>query len=560
MPLRSSELAQIVWAETKTLGYGKADGSGDVNGIRRMVAQLAASTNGEGFDKRESPPPTNDPVYGDTVSGLLSICEGAQNAGAPQGRLIFWEAGDKTDRPNPATTPPPPAPWNTMQAGITYQGRFQPVVGGRLIDVFARAAVDGDADRPVMVNALSGTGLPDGKSIMLPKAATQARPKLGLSLFFVALAIFILAEMWSFGIGLASRLTLNEFGQTANILANAPTSDASKPSCNPSPPQDLLAFSLGPTDWRPQTDKKKDCASLYAAAQAKVASGLRKENSWLEWYASTALSWAGASGWTVSLVLPLGLALISFAMLFVATGYGVVGLGWGAIIDVRKRMSLTLAQLVLWSIVIFAGWLVLGLYNFGFAGLEFNDLDQAATATKVAADSEMAKAVKSFVLFPSVPYSLMGIIGLAGATPILSRLISGTVALGSASGQQQNQPMQQLAPNTAAPVPPYLDKRSSPSEAKLTDMAISEVAGAENLIDTTRLQLAGITGILVIGYVMLLFSTVSAIDPVRVALAAVKTTSVFTSMPAIDATFVALLAVSHAALLGSKTSDKQQNG
>jgi hypothetical protein len=103
MTLRSSELAQIVWAETKALGVGKPDGSGDVNDVRRMVAQLAASTNGDGFDRRESLPPTNDRVYRDTIAGLLAICEGAQNAVAPQNRLIFWQAGDSTDRPNPAT-------------------------------------------------------------------------------------------------------------------------------------------------------------------------------------------------------------------------------------------------------------------------------------------------------------------------------------------------------------------------------------------------------------------------------------------------------------------------
>ena len=90
-------------------------------------------------------------------------------------------------------------------------------------------------------------------------------------------------------------------------------------------------------------------------------------------------------------------------------------------------MSLTLAQFVLWSIVILAGWLVLGLYNFGFAGAQFSDLDQAAMVTKVP---DLAKAAKEFVLFPSAPYSLMGIIGLAGVTPLVSRFISGV--LGSA--------------------------------------------------------------------------------------------------------------------------------
>jgi hypothetical protein len=565
MPLRSTELAQIVWAETKTLGFGSADGGGQVNGVRRMVAQLAASTNGEGFDRRESLPPTNESVYRDTIAGLLTICEGSQNAAAPQSRLIFWESGDKTDRPNLSTIPPPPTPWTTMPAaGITYQGRFQTQAGGRLVDVFARAPLDGAEDTPVMVNALSGTGLPAGLSIVQPAAAAQARPGVGVALFFVALALFLLAALWAFGNGLASRLTLQEFAKTASILPAANPAPTAAPAaagagtpalptinCDPDPPTDPLAYSLGPQAWR----SSDACVQRFAEAQKQVAAGI-KPNGWREWYASTALSLTGSGGWTVSLVLPLVLALGSFAVLFVACGYGIVGLAWGALIDVRNRMSLTLAQFILWSIVILAGWLVLGLYNFGFAGAQFGDLDQAATATQTP---ELAKAVKAFILFPSVPYSLMGIIGLASVTPLASRFISGVLSPGDGQSQPpQEQPPPQTATGSLS-VPAYLDKRSNPSDARLSDVVVSEVADAPSLVDSVRVQHAGITGLLVFGYTMLLFDAVSAIDPVRVALSAVKSTSVFTSMPAIDGTFVALLAVSHAALLGSKVNDKRKN-
>ncbi len=176
MPLGSGELAQIVWAETKALGFGKADGSGDVNDVRRLVAQLAASTNGEGFERRE-PPPDKESLYRETVLGLFLICEVAQNAVPPQYRLIFWEAGENTDRPKLSATPPPPAPWATMPvAGITYHGRFQSVGGGRAIDVFARRVVDGDGDRPVMVNVLTGTGILGAANQATKVAAVPAGP------------------------------------------------------------------------------------------------------------------------------------------------------------------------------------------------------------------------------------------------------------------------------------------------------------------------------------------------------------------------------------------------
>jgi hypothetical protein len=88
-------------------------------------------------------------------------------------------------------------------------------------------------------------------------------------------------------------------------------------------------------------------------------------------------------------------------------------------------------------------------------------------------------------------------------------------------------------------------------------MVLNETEGTSYLVDATRVQHAAITGILVVSYAMLLFGTVSTIDPTRVALAYATTSSVFTSMPAVDATFLALLFTSHAALVLGKAYDKR---
>lgn len=53
MGLSAAELAQIVWAETRKFGPARADGKGDLNVLRRMIAQLAASAGGEGFPNRD---------------------------------------------------------------------------------------------------------------------------------------------------------------------------------------------------------------------------------------------------------------------------------------------------------------------------------------------------------------------------------------------------------------------------------------------------------------------------------------------------------------------------
>ena len=221
-----------------------------------------------------------------------------------------------------------------MQAAdITYQGRFQTQTGDRLVDVFARAAVDKADDHPVMVQALSGTGLPTGQSIMRPAAAVQARPGVGVALFFCrprdvhSRRAVVVRKRPCFPAHVAGVRPHGEHsagGKARSAAAPGPAPAASAPiNCDPSPPSNPLAYSLGPQAWQ----QNEECVQRYAEAQKRVAAGI-KPDGWLEWYASAALNLTGSDGWTVSLVLPLALALASFAVLFVACGYGIVGLGW----------------------------------------------------------------------------------------------------------------------------------------------------------------------------------------------------------------------------------------
>jgi hypothetical protein len=541
--LSSGELAQIVWAETKDLPPGKADGTGDVNGIRRLVAQLAASLDGNGFDKRASLPPVSERGYGDTARAIMAIAETAKDAAQPQSRLIFWEAGDNTIRPNAAAGAPPP-PWSTMTAdGITYQGRFQ-LAGGRIVDIFSRAPLDGDADAAPFVNAITGTGMPEGKPLLLARSGwVGGKPKTAVKLFIVALALFLVTALWAYGVGLGSRLTIGKFNETATVK---PLPERNKTSCNPSPPTGL-DFALGPEDWRLQPDGSNKCYKLYTEAQQKIADDKTAagQKTWVELFANYSLRASGSSGASVSLVLPLAFGFVAFALLFIASGYGVSGRPMGAIIDERYRMSLTLTQAVLWAVVILGAWLVLGLYNIGFGGVEYSAAAQAAAAAP--GDSVLAKLVQDFLVFPTIPKELWAVLGLAAATPYLSRLISQTNIV--VSGQTTAPPGGRAAG--------YLERNGHPSEAHLGDMVLKETEGTSYLVDATRVQHAAITGILVVSYAMLLFGAVSTIEPTRVALAYATTKSVFTNMPAVDATFLALLFTSHAALVLGKAYDKR---
>src|SRR6185503_11382831 len=84
---------------------------------------------------------------------------------------------------------------------------------------------------------------------------------------------------------------------------------------------------LDTVNWRPNPDPAKDCRSQFALALTRVSSGqyppdprdgnAAHKTTWPELFASTALSWSRAAGASVSLVVPMGLALVAFVLLFV---------------------------------------------------------------------------------------------------------------------------------------------------------------------------------------------------------------------------------------------------
>ena len=562
MTLLAGEISEIVWAETKAFGAAPSDGSGNVNGVRRLIAALAASTGGAGFERRESLPSVDDRRYGDTARAIMRIAEDARAVAAPQNRLIVWETNDESTALNGQTDPPPPAPWGELAPGqIINHLRQQLLPNGNTIDVFARPPRDAGDDGAVFVNALTGTGVPNGSAPMAQaKPTTAARPKLGFWMFVAASVLFVLSALCAYGVGIASRLALGQFEQSARIT---PGGADTMPLCAAT--ASSASTVLDTVNWRPNPDPAKDCRSQFAAALSEVSSGqyppdprdakAAHKATWPEWFASTALSWSRAAGASVSLVVPLATALLAFVLLFVSAGYGISGRALGPIIDDRNRMSLTLAQLVMWSLILLSGLLVFGLYNYGFGGLLIAQLEQQAAAAGAANETpNRAKlALDAYHLFPAIPYYLYYVAGFAVATPFLSRLISDTNLVGTP---------EQTAPDrtTTAATPKYLRSNDMVSQAALADVVTQEVKGHGDRVDTSRVQHVAITGILGISYLLVLFDAVGAIDPVRIVYAAAQNASVLASMPQIDGTFTALLFVSHAALIGSKVFDKMVPG
>ena len=558
MALLAGEIAEIVWAETMAFGAAPGDGSGNVNGVRRLVAVLAASTAGAGFDRRKPLPSVDDRRYGETARAIMRIAEEAKGVTAPQNRLIIWEASDESTNLNSKSDPPPPAPWSdlTPEQNIN-QLSHQLLPNGNTVDVFARPPRQTGDDGAVFVNALTGTGVPDGRAPMaLPRPATAARPSLGFWMFTAAPVLFVLSALCAYGVGVTSRLALAQFAQSARI-----TPGGSEPALVCAATTSEQSAVLDAANWRTNADPAKDCRTQFAAALARVSSGqpaagardggASRRMTWPEWFASMGSSWSRPAGASVSLVVPLAATLVAFLLLFVSAGYGISGRALGPIIDDRNRMSLTLAQLVMWSIILLSGLLVLGLYNYGFGGLVLAQLQQQAAAAGATGEtpSKAKLALDAYHAFPSIPYYLYYVAGFAVATPFLSRLISETNLVGTP---------EQTAPDrtAAAAVPKYLRTKDLISQAALSDMVTQEVKGRGDRIDTSRVQHVAITGILGISYLLVLIDAVAAIDPVGIVYAAAQSAPVLASMPQIDGTFAALLFVSHATLHGSKVYDK----
>src|SRR5262245_21321560 len=100
-------------------------------------------------------------------------------------------------------------------------------------------------------------------------------------------------------------------------------------------------------------------------------------------------------------------------------------------------------------------------------------------------------------MLPTVPPYLFRLLGITVGTPFLSRRISTPPPIVS--------PQEQSGVSIQQTTPTYLDTNESPSEAQLSDMVVSEVAGQSTRIDTSRVQNVAMTGILVVAYTTLLF-------------------------------------------------------
>jgi hypothetical protein len=572
MALTAGELAQVVWAETRPLGIGLADGTGAVNAVRRLIAQLAASTGGVGFERRAPLPAINDPRYGDSVRAIMAIADQAKNASAPQSRLIIWPAGEDSSKLGVTAESPPPKPWDSASS-IANQLRFQ-LANGEAFDVFSRApTLVGGSDGPPLVNALTGTGLPDGKPLTAsssPPRRKGLKPRVPWIIGIVGVILFIAGGAMSAFSGLSmsgarNALVATDPAYQRQFLMQMATLCAKEHQSFPNEkPNSICDALLGgnyalalPKDadkivWSKADDVQSEarkcsqdptgpsCGLIWRAAVATDQDQVWKKYYFGWMYALTAyftglISDAGST----SIAVPFVVALVGAAGLLVALGLGTKGRVAGIWIDTRNRVSLARAQVTLWTMVVLGGYLVLTMFNIGFAGI-----------------LPSPEALTTYHAFPSIPASVAAALGIATASTMLSALILGTKDKGpevDVAGDSQNAATRGAAFFGAQSS--GLDKRPTPALASLADLFMGEENANADTVDVARLQNVLITITLVFAFFCLLLEWMSDI---KMATMLSAHDAIFQSLPQLGATFTSLLAASHATYLVSKAHDAQQ--
>jgi hypothetical protein len=575
MPLLAGELAQIVWAETQSLGIGRVDGTGDINNVRRLVAQLAASTGGAGFAKRAALPPLDDPHYGETARAIMMIADQSKDASGPQSRLIFWPGGLDSSKLNAASDPRPPEPWASIDpASITNILRFTLPNGGA-IDAFSRPAMPESREGAPFVNTLTGTGVPKSAA---PKAAapvqSSANPPtkiawwIGVAGVFLFIAGGAMSALTGLSIsGARDSLTTTDPAYQRLLLlkiADVCAKDfkslpgAKLPTVCDKLLGDNKAISLPKDTEKVHWDKgdevlksvsscgqdptQPDCNIAWRAAVQADDDQTWKESFFAWMYAiSGYLTGASSDPGSTSILIPFLVALVGIVSLIIALGLGTVGRVAGVWIDTRNRVSLARAQVTLWTIVALGGYLVLAMFNIGFAGF-----------------LQSGQALAAFHAFPSIPASIAGVLGIATGSTMLSSLILSTKDKGPNLTVQGA--VQDLA-NRGAPFfgnqTSGLDKRPSPALASMADIFMGEENADADTVDVSRLQNVMITITLVFGFFALLVQMMSNIKMLTLLSAH---DAIFSQLPDPGASFAWLLAVSHATYLVSKAHDSQDRG
>jgi hypothetical protein len=253
------------------------------------------------------------------------------------------------------------------------------------------------------------------------------------------------------------------------------------------------------------------------------------------------------------LLWPLMMSALAILLLVLAAGIALKNYFLGALIDERNRISLSRLQQFGWTVVLFAGITILGIFNMSLLAGYVRELAQSV-AMQDASGTVAATVQEFWGFFPSMDPTLWAVLGITVlVSPYLSKRI-----LAAKESQAGDTDWQTVEARAVPPDP--VEQRASPAQASWSDLFTGEGEANADRVDVSRLQHLVITGLLLSGYIVLLVEYVRAIDGATVLLALLSGAPVFAAMPPVDATFVGLLALSHTGYLAFKALPAQAPG
>lgn len=280
--------------------------------------------------------------------------------------------------------------------------------------------------------------------------------------------------------------------------------------------------------------KSPDDKPLEGDAPWRTASRLRPR--WTGWHSASlvlVVLFTGAAGVGLPPHAAFLMSLLFLTIFTTIAGHGVVGLWLGLLIDERNRMTLSRLQLVLWMIVILAGFLVAALRNTTF---DASALERAHLASPLSV---------------VVPPQLWLLLGISTTSLVASPLIRGTKMAAPADPQgvppeAEKERKRTFARLVMQNVPADTIEHQGkivvwrwPEDARFADLFQGDEVGNAAHLDLGKVQMFFFTLVLVFTYSVALthaFSEASA--PIA-------------SLPAVDQGMVALLGISHAGYLSN---------
>lgn len=242
----------------------------------------------------------------------------------------------------------------------------------------------------------------------------------------------------------------------------------------------------------------------------------------------------------VSVVPYFFASILGLLLLFAGLGLGTCGKPTGIAISKQNRLSLSLLQVVLWTVIILSAYATFCAFNVGAMG--------ATWLVKAPADP-----TKTVSLFPQLEPWAWGVMGIVIASPSLSALIKGSKQDTGDDGDDDD------AGQTTSPLNlklGQLSRNMSPTQASFLDIFMGEDTANAAQLDISRAQNVIITSLLLFTFTGWLIQLMGSIEMSAVLSAFVEGTPILSKFPEPGSTFAALLALTHATYLAGKWKPK----